>query len=561
MIYPFLVLISDPVQIENNFIWTGLNNLWGPISRNNGLKIVGYLIILVFLFKGSMGYLVQKSIVNFASEEHRKLRIRLMAAYQAVPYTFHINRNSASLIQTIVGHSSSVAQQTLMPSLRIISDLSMFVLILIFLAYTSLISTLSMAAVFLFVLLIYNKFVKKALIEAGKMEAEASSDLIKGVNQGLGRFKEIRVLGKEDFFLNYVKKSSRAFAGASAKFTLNQYVPRYIIESSVVSFIIGLVFVLLAIEENTASVLPTLGVFVVAAIRLMPSVSQIMTAVSGMRFSSVALEKVYHDLKEIDQSYLVTPTSKSDDINLCESAAVVGDGGLSKFSQIELSNIKFRYSGAKMYALNGVSLTIRRGESVGIVGESGAGKTTLVDVLLGLLEPEEGQIKLNGIPISINLQNWLDRAAYIPQNILLLDDTMRKNIALGVDESEIDDEQIKKATHMAQLQDVVARLPYGIDSVLGEGGVKLSGGQRQRVALACAFYHEREILIMDEATSALDNETEKDVVEAIKSLKGEKTLIVIAHRHTTVKYCDVIIQLHDGKVVKSGSYDEVIPAL
>ena len=228
--------------------------------------------------------------------------------------------------------------------------------------------------------------------------------------------------------------------------------------------------------------------------------------------------------------------------------------------KLKIENLKtfFFLDEGILKAVNNVDIILYPGESIGIIGESGAGKTTLVDVLLGFLDPDEGIVSLDGISINKDLRHWLDRVAYIPQSIVLLDDTLRKNVALGTDENQIDDYQVLEAIDMAQLQDVVRELPEGINTVLGEGGVRLSGGQRQRVALACAFYHQREAIIMDEATSALDHETEKEVVRSIQSLKGKKTLIVIAHRHTTVQHCDVIYQLNQGKIIKSGSYNEVI---
>tara|TARA_B100000795_G_scaffold186521_1_gene141763 strand:+ start:15 stop:1001 length:987 start_codon:yes stop_codon:yes gene_type:complete len=321
--------------------------------------------------------------------------------------------------------------------------------------------------------------------------------------------------------------------------------PRHILEVLFVCFFVALVTITLLLGDGMQTLLSTVGIFGVAALRLIPSVNMLFANLIQLRHTRNSISRLYNDLIEIEKLGLTptdTITNKTD----------------NTFESLKVSNVSFSYPKMKSESIKQVSFYIKKGESVGLMGPSGSGKTTLVDILLGLLEPSAGAIKYNGSDLGKRMQAWRSQVAYLPQQVFIMDNTLRCNVALGVEENDIDDTRVNESLRQAFLPEVVEQLPEGIDTVLGERGVRLSGGQRQRVALARAFYHGRNVLVMDEATSALDNETEHEIVEEIRKLQGVKTLIVIAHRLTTLKYCDRIFKLENGEIIEEGDHESII---
>jgi ATP-binding cassette, subfamily B, bacterial PglK len=300
----------------------------------------------------------------------------------------------------------------------------------------------------------------------------------------------------------------------------------------------------LLLDRDLNALVPTLGMFGVAALRLIPAATALSSNLLQLRYARNSIAQLHRDLASLDGVRLEAP------------AAPGGTG--EPFRSLVLDRVQFTYPGASAAALSDLAIEIRAAESIGLVGPSGAGKTTLVDVLLGLLEPQQGALLYNGRPLRDALAQWRSQVAYLPQQVFLIDSTLRRNVALGIDDADIDEHRLAEALRQARLADLVAQLPDGAHTLIGERGVRLSGGQRQRVAIARAFYHGRDVLVMDEATSALDNETEREIVEEIRQLKGQKTLIVIAHRLTTVQHCDRIFRLKDGRIAAQGTYDEVL---
>lgn len=329
------------------------------------------------------------------------------------------------------------------------------------------------------------------------------------------------------------------------------------------TFLIVVTFLLLILsKEDSQSVTSILGVFALALFRLMPAVTNLLGTVNGLRYNSYILDKLYLDLKEQEtlnskvfiSQLLNAGKASSRKVNELNDELMV----LPFLNEILLRKITYRYPNVEENALSEISLTIKRGQSIGLIGRSGAGKTTLVDVILGLLTPQAGDIKLDGVSIYQDLRSWQNLIGYVPQSIFLTDDTLERNIAFGVPDHLIDAEKLQRAIRSVQLSELVEQLPEGIKTILGERGVRLSGGQRQRVGIARALYHEREVLVLDEATAALDNETESLVSDAIKALGGTKTIIIIAHRLSTIKHCDLIYRMEQGRIVNSGSYKEVV---
>lgn len=554
LIGPFVAAVSNPEALSDSKAWQAFKVFLSTEDDHTGLAALGGVIVLVFYIKGCCAFWAQKRIVKFSYNHQTDLMETLMGAYQMMPYQYHLQRNSASLIQAIIRHTDVYTSQTLIASLRLASEVTVLVIILIFLAMTNFIAMLSMVCLLVTVAAIYDKIVKHRIQHAGKSMADSQKEIIKNVHQAIGGLKEIRLLGIEDYFQNNVKEMASAFANSGATFRALTLLPRYFIESSMVTFIVGLAIFTILAGGETSNFLPTLGVFGMAAIRLMPSGNTIIASINDLRFSKYSVNELYRDLTELREEKNDTQSSYEPLVRRQSQTQV----SQNAFDMISMNAISFKYQQSDSFAIDDINIDIRRGSSIGLIGSSGSGKTTLVNVLLGFLSPQKGTIEIDGNPVKNNTRSWYDLFAYIPQDVHLIDDTIRRNIALGIADCDIDEKKLLKVIREVQLEQLMSQLPDGLDTMVGERGVRLSGGQKQRVALARAFYYEREIVVMDEATAALDNETERQIVEAIKNLKGKKTLIVIAHRLTTVEHCDVIYRLEAGNIVATGDFKSVV---
>jgi ABC-type multidrug transport system fused ATPase/permease subunit len=367
---------------------------------------------------------------------------------------------------------------------------------------------------------------------------------------------------------------------ATTIFHIIQMLPRITIENLMILSIMGYISISqLFLGQSLQEVISTMAVFVIALLRLMPAAIQSILSINQLQNSAYSVEMLYLDLKEVEKQE--QPQSLAWAANLTSLTSLLGLGkrksevaltildpladskwdenpAMSFVHQVDLKDVTYRYPGTSEPALQKLSLSFKKGQSIALIGKSGAGKTTLVDVILGLFTPESGDIQVDGVSIYGNIRSWQNLIGYIPQSIFLMDDTVERNIAFGVPDRLIDGERLNQAIAAAQLTELVEQLPNGIKTEVGERGVRLSGGQRQRLGIARALYHQREILVLDEATSALDNETEKLVSQSIQALSGTKTLIVIAHRLTTVQYCDRVYLMDKGRIIKSGTYQEVV---
>jgi len=386
---------------------------------------------------------------------------------------------------------------------------------------------------------IYAAFFRNRLSQYGKQQQDARRRMVQDVNQGIGGFRDARILGREEYFVNALKSSASTFARAGHFQHVASDLPRRVME---IVAVVGMLLIALILLERSAdiqSVVPRLALFAVAAVRLMPSVNRVSEAISNIRFAHHSVDVVYTDLINLERQ--VVPAA--------------GTGvTLPLRRSIEIKGVHYRYAGTQKDALKDVSLTIHKGSVVGLVGPSGAGKTTLANLILGLLEPTAGTISVDGVDVGTNMRSWQRNIAYVPQTIYLADDTVRRNIAFGLYDSEIDNKKLEIAIRAAHLQSVIESLPKGLETVVGERGVRLSGGQRQRIGIARAIYHDPELLVMDEATSSLDNETEQYVIEAIEFMKRTRTVIMIAHRLSTVRQCDELVFIKDGSVQARGTY-------
>jgi ATP-binding cassette, subfamily B, bacterial PglK len=546
LIAPYVSIIVDPSMVEGSKLLTYLDRFGFSTRPSDLLLTFGLALMATFLLKTIAGILINRSVLYFCrTTQAIALRSVLMKTYQNMKYTDYLERNSSEYIYHVQQLSSQFSQGILQSILRLTCDGIVGMMILITLAWTS------GPALALLVLLLggtiysYDRYSKVAAQESGELMNKHSVRMVQGINEGLGGLKELRILGKNSYFHDLVIENARRFGNASAKGTVLATVPRFLLEFLLVSFIVLLVLSSLYSGADLKTVVPTLSMFGLAAIRLIPSVNQVIGGISLIRMGRNTVRILYTDIVNLkrDDSAEVIPSSTQNP---------------EPFKQFELSNVGFSYPGSKQETLKNISMTFKEGESIGIIGKSGSGKTTLVDIILGLLEPTSGELNYNDRPLSTNLGDWRGQTAYLPQQVFLIDDTLKNNIALGVDEKDIDISLIQEAIKSARLSEVFATLPKGVDTILGDKGLRLSGGQRQRVALARAFYHNRNVLIMDESTSALDNQVEHEIVEEIKRLKGKKSMIVIAHRLTTLQYCDRIYRLAHGEIVEQGSYESVI---
>lgn len=555
LIGPFLNIVGDPDIVRDHSLLGALATNFGIETDRQIIVISAILVLGLFCFKSVAYFLCKVYIYRFSYRQKHEIESRLVYTYLNISYLFHLNRNSATLIKNLVFESIQFTVNCLIPLLEIVANSLVVLLLLGLLAATD----ISLVAMVLAVLLpIFGAFalISRRIRGWGQLKSDAQAGMIRSINHGLGGLKETKVLGCEPYFEQDLRAYSKSYGEASTLIDSLQLMPKVAIETVLVVFLI--LFVLLSqlvlgrsLEELTA----VLGVFAVAAIRMIPASSQILNAVGRMRSMSYALDMLYKDLKEIESYDMPFAEFSMDKI---QEASTVG---ASRFeSSVTLEDLTFFYPNTQEPAIDGLSLEIKKGESIALVGKSGSGKTTLVDVILGLLKASSGDILVDGQSIYQNLRAWQNLLGYIPQSIFLSDETIAQNIAFGTPADEIDYDRVMMAVKAAQLEELIEQLPEGLETMVGERGMRISGGQRQRVGIARALYYGREILVLDEATSALDSETEQLVSQAIDSLAGDKTLIIIAHRVSTIENCDRIYRLDNGRLQQSGSYQEVVLA-
>ncbi len=553
LIGPFIALVNNPDLIIEVNLLSQAYSILNFESVNQFVVATSVFIFLIFCLKSFFSFRIRRYIFLYALSHLGELQSRLLSAYLTAPYQFHLKNNTAFLIQNIVNETRTFCQSTLLEVLNSTVSLIMVVTFVTLLLLTDAISTLAASVILLIGFALVIHFRNK-LSRWGKISSKSQAEMIRVVNHSLGGIKETRVIGCESYFEEQLNFQTNRYANACSSLMSFGLVPRLLIETLVIAFILGLASISLLIGRDTEHLISTLGVFGIVAIRLVPVATQLTSGFAKIRASSYVLEKLYFDLQEIEKF----ENKLTLDLVAHKQRQKPAQNVLRFQQTVNLQQISFQYSGTQEMALSEISLRLNKGESIALIGKSGAGKTTLVDLILGLLHPSSGDILVDGQSIYQDLRSWQNLIGYIPQSIFLIDDTLERNIAFGVPDEHIDYDRLWQAIAASQLQELVVRMPDGIKTGLGERGVRLSGGQRQRVGIARALYHEREILVLDEATSALDNETEQLVTKAIQSLSGKKTMIIIAHRLSTVEHCDLIYMMSRGKIVKSGSYQEVV---
>lgn len=546
LIVPYMLLIVDPESVVDGKLGRLIMEYFLFLTGDKLIVLMSLGLVSIFLLKALLMIGINRVMIRFSFNLQTQLRCSLMSLYQSLRYTDYLQRNSSEYITALQQYTGTFTTGVLFNLLKMVSEMISLVAIIILLALTN----GSMLAILIGLLgsiaYGYDRLFKNKISTYGQKLNDNQELMVQGIHEGIEGLKEIRILGKEDYFHSVVRRTSEKFAHYRGNVQLITIAPRYLLELILVTFIVALVLSTFWTGENLKSLIPTLSLFGFAAIRIIPATNTLINSLSQIRFNLDATSRLYKDLYNHQEDTLLT------------DGEAVDTTKFEVFEKLTFDKVCFRYPNASRNALDKVDFYIDKGECIGLVGTSGSGKTTLIDTMLGLLEPQNGDLNFNGKPLQANINSWYKNVAYLPQEVFLIDNTLRCNVALGVWAEDIDNDRLKKALSQAQLTDFVDELSNGIETVLGERGVLLSGGQRQRIALARAFYHDRSVLVMDESTSALDDKTESEIVEEIKRLKGKKTMIVIAHRLSTIEHCDRIYRLENGKIVAQGSYESVV---
>lgn len=540
LILPLVNLLISPDQLAEKSWYRLLTGLL-PIRDPNTMLLVLVLVIMaVYILKNLFS--IYMSVVQgvFLARNRINTSAKLLDCYLRKLYTFHLQHNSAELIRSVNNDVSS-AYEIVSGIMSLITQALITILLIAYLIMVDPLLTLSIVTGLVLYSLAYFLCVRKKLSDAGEQSRKLSVRMYKAVYQAVGGIKEVKVMGRERYFVDSYADNGSEFISIRRRYTILSGVPRRLIEILCVTGVLGLVAFRIATRQDLSSIVGSLSAFAVAAIKLIPSVNGINSVINNLSYRMPGLNAV---CELIDDNWGADIGAASLD------SKNRGRNTSSKRADIRVEAVSFTYPESDAPVLNKVDLTIRAGTSVGIVGVTGAGKTTLVDVILGLLEPQEGRILFDGTDIRENYGDWQSRIGYIPQNIYLIDDTIRTNVALGVHEDRIDDERVWRALDAAQLGDFVRGLKNGLNTSIGELGVRISGGQRQRIGIARALYHDPDILFLDEATAALDTATETAVMASVNALSGQKTCIIIAHRLSTIENCDEIYEVRDGKLIK-----------
>ena len=514
----------------------------GVRTQKDMLLTLGVVLIAAFAFKTAYTLFTSWQIARFVKNTRTRLGIQLFRAYMHAPYLFHLRRNPAELVRNATLEVDRVVQVVLAPAINMIAHGLIGTCVVCLMFAVQPLVTLVGITLFAGASYAFLTSVRRRSLSLGRNAQEHRSKLIQSVNEGLGGFKEARVLRREGQFVRGFSTSTEHLAEAIQHRVVTAAMIAPGLELVAILGLTLVVLLLFALGMQSADIVPILALYAVALLRLKQAVSQVAGTVNVLRYEHIAVNPVYDDIQELNR--VVTSNEEP------ATARLVAEG-------VELKNVSFRYPNSENWALRDVSLRIPAGSSVALVGATGAGKSTIADILLGLLVPTQGSVLVDGRDIHENLPSWQATLGYIPQSLYLIDASMRSNIAFGIAENEIDDQRVQQAARIAQLDEVIAGLPEGIQTILGDRGVRLSGGQRQRVCIARALYHNPNVLILDEATSALDNATEQRIVEELEAHRGDRTLVIIAHRLSTVKHCDQLYLLRNGAIEAHGTYADL----
>ncbi len=548
-ILPFMSIVMQPEIIESNRWLNWLYNSLGFTGINSFIFFIGILVLLIIIIGNLTSALATWLKVRFVYRQNHNISTALLKKYLSLPYVYFLTQNTTDLSKNILSEAGVLTNAFMLPLIEIVIKGFVFISILSMLLFTNIYITILSATILGgSYALIYLYFHSKLKINGAKRLKE-NKLRFKTAGEALGGIKDIKVMGREDFFYRKYFKHSREFSNLQAWSRLIGTIPRYFLEAIAFGGIITLVLYFITTAGNVNEVIPLVSFFAFAAYRLMPALQGVFASFALVRFSQTTVNRIIEDLSEkggFSEQFLVYEKEPIKPMPFNNS--------------LQLKEVSYNYPNTNEPVIHSLSLLIQRNTSVGLVGPTGAGKTTLVDVILGLLTPQKGEFSVDGVKIDeSNILNWQKSLGYVPQHIYLSDDTIINNIAFGISGEKIDREAVEHVARISNLHDfIISELPNGYQTIVGERGIRLSGGERQRVGIARALYHDPEVLVFDEATSSLDGITESAVLEAVNNVAKLKTMIIIAHRLPTVKDCDIIYLIDKGKITAQGTYDELM---
>lgn len=536
LIFPVITVLANPeAALSASFV----ARVHGALGKPEPLRFVFFILsgmLLLYLVKNSYAAFLSLAQSRFAFARQNFLAQRLFHHYLHQPYALHLQRNTGDMIRNLTHEADRLIWSVLLPSLILVAESLIALMLILLLFSVDAIAASIISGLFVLLGFAFYRVMRDRIAHWGQQRQHHEGQRIRRIQEGLGGLKEIRILGTAEHFLQSFLFHSRGRASYSSKHILAQGLPLLFLEVLAMGGLLAIAASTILQGKPIGFVLPMLGLFVGASFRLIPAANRILITYQEVRFSGPTVDVLFHELG---------PWSKS------ESASGAGMP-LSMRHSIRLEHASYRYPGAGREALSDISLDIAQGTTIGLIGTSGAGKTTFVDLVLGLLSPTTGRIVVDGKDIQDHLDGWQRQIGYIPQAIYLADTTIRNNIAFGRNMGDIDDKDVWQALAVARIDEFVRTLPKGLDTPIGENGVRLSGGQRQRIGIARALFRDPPVLVLDEATAALDTDTEAEVMKAVNHLHGTKTILIVAHRHSTLLNCDMVIRLEGGQIVSSG---------
>jgi len=540
-IMPFIAIAVKPSLIESNQYLNAFYSYFSFSSYNRFLLVIGGMVFCLLLFGNIFSGMMSWVMIRFCYTKGKGISGTLFQKYLMQPYLYFLDKNSSELSKNILAEVDRFVIGILNNSLQMFSKIIMVVSIFTLLIIVKPLLALTVMGVLGGAYYILLKIIRTKLVAAGKISSHVNGMRYQTINEALGAIKELKVLGREQLFVDKYRDNAQLYAQSETLSQLSPSVAKYAIEVVAFGSMLLIALYLIATHEGISEFMPLLALYALSGYRLMPAMQQVFSGYTLFKYHQSALDLL---CKEMQLPYLKN---------------TLGTEPLSFTNTLVLDNVSYRYPDSEKWALNNINLSIKQHATIGIVGASGAGKTTLIDIILGLLSPQ-GNLAIDNVVINdSNVRSWQRNIGYVPQSIFLLDGTIASNIALGISENTVDMDSIIKASKLANLHDfIINELPQGYNTKIGERGIRLSGGQRQRIGIARALYHDPELLIFDEATSALDGITEKVIMEAIHSLANRKTIILIAHRLNTVKDCDTIYIFDRGNIIGHGSYDQLM---
>ena len=542
-VVPFVTLLQAPESLERTKLWNGLVMIFGQRDPQDMVLSLGWAMLFVFVLKNTLTGIQFRLNYGFVSEFFRRLSSRLLASYMAQPFVFFLSANCAVLSKNVMTETYYVAEQIVAPALLLLSEVFVLAAVIgVLFMYQPFLSLVALGVIgaVLGAIYFFSSFISRRL---GQTRESTASQMAKVCHESLSGIKEIKVSGTEAYFVRIYDSLARMQTRATALYLTIEQVPRLVIETGVAGSLIALILYFKGSGADASGAAATLAMYLVAAYRLMPSINRINTSIFRLRYLEAGYAAFAPMLTEALQR------------NVFENEPAAP---LPFEKELVLTNGRFRYPGGESPVLDGINLRIAKGEVIGFIGTSGAGKSTLINVILGLLKPDEGQLFIDSRPLNEkDIRSWQAAVAYVPQHIFIADDMLANNVALGIPHDEIDWRRLNHVLDVVQLSDLVKELPEGVSSQVGERGARISGGQIQRLGIARALYRDRPILVLDEATSALDVETEEQIIRALHEDSRDRTIIIIAHRHPSLKNCNRIYRLENGRIAECLTYEEL----